>query len=250
MDNLYDRFDERARHFFAQLETGIDRTNPNKKELKRRFIAEVRRVLNLTSLDINELRQSFRIAHFAYRKILRRNGEAYIFHVIRSTLVLVWVCGEHRVFDIGCCHVLLQHDSYEETEDTWYAQTLIRSIVHLRLGNEVAQDVLHLTQTNGETDEEYLIGILTKAGWRALIAKIVERTDNVWTLDKNDPARSKRKLQDTARDFPKVFDRLIHLVQIEVGAGRLGKSWINVVQLLSGYLWYAVASKKHEFALT
>ena len=115
------------------------------------------------------------------------------------------------------------------------------------LGHKVAIDVSHLTQTKDESDEEYTIRFLTFGGWRVLLAKIVERTDNIWTLDKDDIERSRRKIHDTVTWFVKIQKRLEELIQGEVEAGRLSQDWITVVSFLIGYLWYAVREKKREF---
>ncbi len=249
-ESLYHGFDDRAHAFFKQLKASTNYAAPKRMALKRQFIAEVRRTLPLiSSSELNKLRQSFNIAFFAYHNVKRRDGEAYIFHVLRSTLVLIWAFGRFDVFDIRCCHVLFQHDSYEETDNTWYSQALIRSIVRLGLGSDVAIDVTHLTQEEGESDESYAIGLLTYAGWQALFAKIVERADNIWTLDKDDPERSKRKLCDTEEWFVKIENRLIELMTEEFKAGRLEESWLPVATFLIGYLWYAVAKKKREFGM-
>jgi hypothetical protein len=144
-------------------------------------------------------------------------------------------------------HVLFQHDTYEETEDTWYSQALIRSIVRFGLGSKVATDVTHLTQTKDESDEEYTLRLLSLGGWRAHLAKVVERTDNIWTLDKDDVERSRRKIRDTEKWFVKIEERLEELIQVEVKAGRLKEDWLRVVSFLTGYLWYAVAKKRREF---
>lgn len=250
-ESLYRGFDERAHAFFAQLRASTNRESPDRMVLKSQFIRETRRALpTLSSSNLNELRHSFNIAFFAYRKVKRRDGEAYIFHVLRGTLVLVWAFSRFSVFDLSCCHVLFQHDSYEETEDNWYSQVIIRSIVHLVLGRRVAVDVTHLTQEEAEADEAYAIRLLEEAGWRALLVKIVERTDNIWTLDEDDSERSKRKLHDTVTWFGKIAERLNELMTEEFEAGRLGEEWLKIASFLTGYLWYAVAEKKREFGIT
>jgi (p)ppGpp synthase/HD superfamily hydrolase len=247
-ESLYRGFDERAHAFFAQLKASTDRKSPNRMTLKRLFIAEVRRALPfLTESDFSALRRSFNIAFFAYYDVERRDGEAYIFHVVRSTLVLIWAFGRFKVFDLACCHVVFQHDSYEEANDTWFSQTLIRSIVRFRLGKEVATDVAHLTQEENESDTEYMVRLLTLAGWRSHLGKGVERTDNIWTLDKDDAERSKRKLRETREWFVRIEERLMEHIAAECEAGRLEQVWLEVARFLMGYLWYAVEIKEREF---
>lgn len=248
-ESLYDGFDKRAHDFFAQLEASTSRESPQRMVLKRQFIAEVRRVLHLESSNVNKLRQSFNIAFLAYRSVKRRDGEAYIFHVLRGTLVLIWAFSQFRVFDLQLCYVMFQHDSYEETEDTWYSQALIRSLVRLGHGHSAATDVGHLTQSEEESDAEYMLRLLSLGGWRPLLVKIVDRTDNIWTLDKDDIERSKRKLHDTQLEFVKVEKRVTELVKVEVEAKRLEKDWLEVTSFLVGYLWYAVEVKKRKFGI-
>jgi (p)ppGpp synthase/HD superfamily hydrolase len=249
-ESLYRGFDERARVFFEDLQTNVGRISPNRAVLKKRFTDEGRSVLHLGKRDVNELKKSFNVAFWAYRKVMRRDGEAYVFHPLRGALVMTWAQSMFGISDVTLIHIALLHDSYEETDTAWVSQAAIRSIVYLGQGSVVAQCVLHLTRTESESGEGYLFRLSTSKDWRALLAKVVDRIDNIWTLDAKDPERSWHKIRETETWFPRLEQVLKEILTEEQNAQRLNGKWFELVTFLFGYLRYAVAEKKREFGIS
>lgn len=248
-ESLYRGFDNRARTFFAQLGTDIDVSKPNRAILKKRFVDEVRRVLHPAPRDISGLRQCFNVAYWAYRKVRRRSGEAFVFHPLRSSLLVAWMESLYGVSDIELLYTTLLHDSYEEFGNAWFAQATIRSAVYFGPGTEVATDVHHLSKKEDETSESYFFRLLTCGKWRVLLVKLVDRIDNIWTLDKKDPARSARKIRETEAWFPRIIHETKGLVVAEFESNGRSQNWLELISFVEGYLWYAVGEKKHEFNL-
>jgi (p)ppGpp synthase/HD superfamily hydrolase len=154
------------------------------------------------------------------------------------------------VSDIPLLHVALLHDSYEETEDTWYLQLIIRIFVHFGPGRETSTDVLHLSKQENESSDAYFARIIASGRWRVLIAKLVDRIDNLWTLSKKEPERSRAKILETVKWFPKITEELKRLLDIEIESGTLSHEWLLLARFIDGYLWYAVRIKQKEFDLT
>lgn len=224
-ESLYRGFDERAQIFFTSLMTGIDPTSPPRALLKKRFIDEVKRVLTLSRDDTDRLRESFNLAFWAYRKTApRSSGEAYVFHVVRGALVIAWVLSKHQLTDLALIHSFLLHDSYEETEDTWYSQLLVRSAVRFGPGSDIATDVYFLTKEDNESDESYFLRLLSCRRWRVLMVKFVDRIDNLWTIDAVSPDRRTRKIRETEVWFPQLAHELTSLITQEFEAGKSLKS--------------------------
>ena len=246
-ESLYHGFDHRAHVFFEQLKQMVGRESPDKRLLRKLFVGEVRRALKLESREVNDLRASFNAAFRAHYKDTRRNGEAYILHVVRAAVIGAWIMELFGVKDVKSLYITLLHDSDEETRSKRYLQLFIRVLVRLGLGNSVATSVRHLTQNEDEDDDVYLLRLITEANWYDLFVKLIERGDNIWTLVETEPEKSKRKILDTEVSFPTVARRLEELVGVEVEEGRLSQDWLKVVTFTVGYLWYAVAKKKREF---
>jgi (p)ppGpp synthase/HD superfamily hydrolase len=243
-ESLYRGFDERAQSFFNALEGIIDITSPERPTLRKHLTDEVHRVLHLGKKDENELRKGFNIAFYAYRGIQRRSGEAYVFHVVRGVLIMTWALERHGVRDLGLLLTLFLHDAYEETDKQWYQQLLIRSLVNIRSGIRVGTGVHHLTRKEGESDEEYFLRLLACGDWRVILAKFVDRIDNLRTMGKESARRRNRKIEETEKWFHKLQGVLVDLLQKEFEAGRLEEEWLKVARFLIGYLWYTVAELK------
>jgi GTP pyrophosphokinase len=218
--------------------------------LKKRFVEEVRKSLHLGATHTSDLRKSFNVAFWAYRNVKRRSGEAYVFHPMRGALVMAWIMSEYKIFDVSLLHDALLHDSYEETEDTWYSQLLIRTAIHLGPGSDVATDVLYLTKDEDESTESYYFRLLTCGQWRVLMVKFVDRIDNLWTISVDPSEKRARKIRETEIWFPRLGIELTRLVEREFEAGRLEDAWLEAVSFIKGYLWYAVGEKRKEFGIT
>lgn len=257
--SLYRWFDDRANAFFVTLMTLVDRVNPDPKALWRIFIKEVTRCLPLTTHDVARLEKAFNFTFRAHRRTpLRESGEAYIFHLLRSSLVIAWaqqLCG---VYDLNTLIDDLLHDCVEESKSEYhsslhaFSKLLTRSRVRLNFGWQTAKDVYTLTKhkEKGETNEAYCARLAASEEWRPLVVKIGgDRTDNMWTIGSVSKDRRDAKIRETELWFPSLVARLEFLIEQEIAHKRLApaENWRKFVAFITGYLWYAVAEKKREF---
>ncbi len=254
-ESLYRGFDERAHVFFTALMQRIDPVQPNREMLRNIFVGEASRCLPIARRDATRLEKAF---NFTYRAHLhtphRDSGEAYIFHLVRSSLVIVWAQQQCHVYDLETLVDDLLHDCVEEAGQQFYSKLLTRSRVRLDFGWKTARDVYTLTKhkEHGETNEAYDSRLATCEEWRPLAVKIGgDRTDNMWTIGGVSQERRTRKIQETVQRFPPIIERLTFLVEQEIARKRLWppENWRTYVRFLTGYLWYAVAEKKREFSI-
>lgn len=252
-ESLYRGFDERAHVFFTTLMGRLDRTNPDQKALMRIFMSEVARCLPLPSRDTQRLEKAFNFTYRAHKSTpVRESGEAYIFHLVRSSLVIAWGQQHCGVYDLETIVDDLLHDCVEEAGKQFYSRLLTHSRVRLDFGWKTARDVYTLTKhkERGETNEEYNTRLATCDEWRPPAVKIGgDRTDNMWTIGGVSHERRTRKIRETEEWFPPIVDRLRFLVEREIAEKKLApaENWRTYVTFISGYLWYAVAMKKREF---
>jgi (p)ppGpp synthase/HD superfamily hydrolase len=258
-ESLYRGFDERAHVFFTALMERVDKVNPHRKTLWEIFSREVIRCLPLTKRDEQRLERAFNFTYRAHKNTpIRESGEAYIFHLVRSSLVIVWAQQECKVFDLEMIIVDLLHDSVEEAKSAYhsslerYSRLLEHSRVRLNFGWRTARDVYTLTKhkESGETSDMYCERLTISEEWRPLAVKVGgDRTDNMWTIDAVSPERRANKIRETKRWFPRIIERLNFLVEREIAHGRLAptENWRNFVKFIAGYLWYAVGKKDPTF---
>jgi GTP diphosphokinase / guanosine-3',5'-bis(diphosphate) 3'-diphosphatase len=243
-ESLYRGFDERTQSFFKELEAVVDKKTPQRAILRKYLTDEVRRELHLGKKDVNEIRKAFNTAFYAYHGILRRSGEAYIFHAVRCVLIATWILAMCGIYDRRLLLILFLHDTYEETGASWYSQLFVRMLVHLGSGFDVGTYVGHLSKKEGESDENYFKRLLVCGLWLVIMSKFVDRIDNVRTLDGTNPQRDGRKIAETEQWFPQLEEVLEKLITKDVEAGRLEEGWLKAATFLSGYLQYKTAEMK------
>ncbi len=258
-ESLYRGFDERAHLFFTVLMELVDHMNPDRKTLWDIFSKEVARCLPLTTRDMTRLERAFNFTYRAHRSTpIRDSGEAYIFHLIRSSLILVWAQQESGVYDLEMIIVDLLHDSVEEAKNAYhsslerYSRLLEHSRVRMNFGWQTARDVYTLTKhkEQGETSDLYCERLTISDEWRPLAVKAGgDRTDNMWTIGAVTPERRRNKIRETELWFPSIVERLTFLVEREIAHKGLApaENWRNFVKFITQYLWYAVAEKRQEF---
>lgn len=253
-ESLYHGFDERAHKFFKQLEQRVGRKDPHQHILRKQFLREIKRNLPLSPRDEIRLAKVFDFSFVSHRDTKPRDsGEAYIFHLVRASLVMTWVQSHCGVYDLEVIVNVLLHDCFEEDWETVMSRFLIRSRVAVRFGLNTASDVYALTKhkERGETNEAYCVRLAACLVWRVLAGKLVDRIDNMWTIGGVSPERRTKKILETEQWFLFICKRLIDLVDTEVDTGKLTPplAWKAFAKFLVGYLWYAVDAKRIEFKL-
>ncbi len=253
-ESLYRGFDERAHKFFTHLTRVVDTKHPSRVILRRHFMREVRRRLPLSTRDEIRLAKVFDFSfteHDATKP--RDSGEAYIFHLVRASLVMVWMQDLFKVYDLEVIVDVLLHDCFEEDWETAMSRLLIRSRVAVRFGLETASDVYALTKhkERGETNEEYCGRLGTTTKWRVIASKLVDRIDNMWTIDAVSEDRRFRKILETEMWFQFICQKLRGLIEDETRRKRLKPydRWQKFGEFLITYLWYAVDTKRRKYHL-
>ncbi len=245
----YGGFYKRAHNFFSQLFKKVDLQNPSQRVLRQHFITEVKKHLPLSASDEQRLKKAFNFSFKEHRLTQKRDsGEAYIFHPIRCTLVIVWAQALYGVYDLEVILDMLLHDCFEEAVGGIKVQLIVRSKVEMYFGHERAFDTLCLTKQKErcETNTMNFERILRCGLWRVPFAKVVDRTDNVFTIGAVSSDRRERKLAETEHWFGAIGDKLHDLLEKETDSGRLKppRAWINLAEFLIGYLQYAVKEER------
>jgi len=261
-ESLYRGFDDRAHLFFEAIMKRVDHRKPDRKVLSAIFCTEIERCLPLSRRDSGRLEKAFNFTYRAHLHTpLRESGEAYIFHLVRSSLVIAWAQSLCRVYDLNTLIDDLLHDCVEESKSEYhsslhgFSKLLTRSRVSLHFGWDTAKDVYTLTKhkEHGETSEAYCARLAISEEWRPLVVKIGgDRTDNMWTIGSVTPAQREGKIKETEIWFPQMISRLEILIDQEILHKRLtpAYNWRQFLTFITEYLWYAVADKKREFNLT
>jgi (p)ppGpp synthase/HD superfamily hydrolase len=252
--SLYRGFDNRAHKFFKQLQSEVDQKDPDKDVLRRLVLRETKRCLPLNARDEIRLGKVFNFSFDEHKSTeLRDSGEAYIFHLVRAMLIMVWAQQLFKVYDLEVIVDIILHDCFEEDWATVMSRFLIQSRVAVKFGLETASDVYSLTKhkERGETNEAYCLRVATSTAWRVVAGKIIDRTDNMWTIGAVSPERRRRKILETEQWFQFICKRLFELIDTETERGKLSPSeaWRGFAKFIVGYLWFAVDEKRCEYKI-
>lgn len=262
-------FDYLATRIFNKLMKGIDHKHPDREALWKVLVREARSLPGFArneyvraerrknplfdpdglKTDESHLREVFDFSYDKHRHTRpRARGEAYFFHIVRGAIVVVRVQAKFGLHDLATVIDIILHDALEEAEESGHVYHDVLSEMKTVVGDERTFEVLCLSKRPGELAESYFNRLL-KAAWRVLIAKIVDRIDNIWTIEAMPDAKRKKKIRETEEWFGKIYVTLTHLLEREVDAGRESRGWLELARFLNGYLWYAVKDKKKVLGL-
>lgn len=189
-----------------------------------------------------DIEWAYQICKSAHRNQFREGGEQYRYHPCRVALINL-----DELYSTNHCVIIgsLLHDTAEDSaiwgtyRDRTYPEWrwIIEERITRAFGSGVAEIVLNVSKPiiDGETitsksemEEIYLENLL-KSSAEAKLVKMVDRLDNLRTLQSVPRERRIRKIDETVRDYFPIFERirliypqeteyLIEEMQVAIGA--------------------------------
>ncbi len=230
---------------------GTNPVKPNQKIL-RSALKEALKDLPLKRTHLRFIVRSFDISFVGHENAPERGtGEAYIFHPLRAAIACAEAMVNLSICDWKLIAEILLHDCFEDAEAGMKSPLLLKSSVLFWLGVEVTFDVLCLTKDKEKGEDHYWVKqLLHSERWRPLAGKFSDRIDNQETLSGLSSEKQQVKILETELRFPPLYERLCHLIQHEVDAGRLERGWLQFPPALNWKLLSATKkAKKHLVSL-
>lgn len=199
-----------------------------------------------------KLHRAFNISYFGHMYTpLRQSGEAYIFHIVRASIRMMWRQEQLGINNLQALLYEVTHDCLEEAERSRRNRRLLESKITRQLDAKTTYGTLTLTKhkERGETNEEYFRRILKTEIWEVLWAKFEDRLDNIVTIHSMEKAKAITKIAETEYWFPQLKDRLKHLIEIEIKAGRLERSYRSLPNHLYQHLVTELRRQKQHLKL-
>lgn len=145
-----------------------------------------------TPTETLQINQAFLYANTAHYGQLRDDGSPYIYHPVRMVYILL---DEFNIYDAELIITLLLHDVKENSKFMF-----INATVALWFGLKNEHNMNKLSKTD-KNKEIYISGIAESGDWRIILAKLIDRLDNMQTLEK-----SKKPFQDKqAKETRSIF---------------------------------------------
>ncbi len=218
---------------------GLDPYRPSRDEMLKRLLAAFE-PLHMTRQERRLLAATFTTQFQVHSAVTpRASGESYVYHpwrvAIRSALHERWL----GVKDMLVGNLSLSHDFVEGTYELYgIAHGSITELACLH-GTEFVHHTMTLTKHKwvNQSNEEYFTVLLLTKCWQLLMAKGEDRLDNVITLSHMEVSKQWKKIAETSRWFPAIFNRMQTLIDEEVSLGKLDARWSAMPKMLSSILF-------------
>lgn len=202
---------------------------PNKAE----FLEELSLNPKVTEKDKAELSiiYDFSLKHHLHAP-KRATGEHYFWHIFRAVISLLYTYRLLGIWNVEVVKILLLHDTVEDAKESGLDPALVHKKIIRRFGNRTAYGTMAITKQGSDHSKDVLKRLVLLFYWYSLLAKCFDRNDNLLTLYGMKITAQLKKLAETEKYFPSIFNRLEAEIQIAVEFGRLEENWLKLVPML------------------
>lgn len=199
---------------------------------KTKFIGELRKTLATAEEKI------FLLAIYVFSLIHhlsappRATGEHYFWHIYRAVMRLLEDFQLLGIWNMRIVAILLLHDVIEDAKKAGFDPALLLKKVTRLFGNEIAFGTMAITKQGRDHSHNVLGRLIYFFYWLSLIAKIYDRNDNLSTLHGMEIEDQYRKLAETEKYFPSIFNRVEAEIKIAVKYRSFDKNWLKLVPML------------------
>lgn len=169
---------------------------------------------HFTPTETLQINQAFLYANTAHYGQLRNDGSPYIYHPVRMVYILLDV---FHIYDAELIITLLLHD----VREVWKFM-FINATVTLWFGLKNERNMSMLTKTL-ENKKKYAKNIEMSGDWKVVLAKLIDRLDNMQTLEGLAPDFQKKQALETREIFIPLCSTLAKIIP---------KKYTNVAAIL------------------
>lgn len=159
-----------------------------------------------TPTETLKINQAFLYANTAHYGQIRNDGSPYIYHPVRMVYTLLDV---FHIYDAELIITLLLHD----VREVWKFM-FINATVTLWFGLKNERNMNTLTKTL-ENKKKYAKNIEISGDWKIILAKLIDRLDNMQTLEGLDPEFQKKQAMETREIFIPLCSTLAKVIPEE-----------------------------------
>lgn len=200
---------------------------------KAKFEEELRKNPKATKADIAEILDVYDFSVIHHMPAPRRaTGEHYFWHIFRGAMNLLFVFQMLIIWDVKTIKIFLLHDVIEDARKAGFDPELVLQKVIIRFGNEIAFGAMAMTKQGNDHARDVLARLTMFFYWRSLLAKIFDRDDNLSTLYGMEIKSQRKKLAETKKYFPAIFNRLEAELKIAVEYRNFDNNWLRLVPIL------------------
>ncbi len=234
-----------------QLMRGLNPLEPDPVMMWQTLDRELR-FLRPTQAEREKVHTAFSMAFEHHKDApLRDEKRAYIFHGWRATIRQIWLQYRLGLKDIRILIAILLHDTREDAKKVGRKPEDVDAEILEKFGEESVSDVQYLGKmTEDETDDEFIIRLLSAGDWRVITARISEQTDNFETIRFRPPAKQKAKIRDTERKWQHLlFTILKTVIEREIANGTLTPPYASLPDVLERILRRAIKKEKRRLKM-
>ncbi len=224
----------------------IDLLDPDPDKLRTILMRE-QATLNSSHRSELLVEIAFDLAYWGHEDAPHRaSGEAYIFHLVRSGIKWIWCQRELDIRDDRVTQGVIVHDTTEDAKKAGLPPELVHTNITALLGVGVASDVYYNTKQKheGENGNRFFRRLLTTEDWHPIVIRLIERSDNIETLESMPIDKQLRKIKETKRWREPLVERLNHLLKKQVKEGVLEPKWLRLPGYLDTYLINAIKTEE------
>ncbi len=170
--------------------------------------------------------------HHHLKAPARATGEHYFWHIYRASTSMLNDFILLGIFDLRMLLIEILHDVIEDARKAGFDPELVYRNVVRKFSAEIAYGTMAITKRDGEHSHDALKRLITEHYWRSHGAKAYDREDNLTTLHGMTLESQERKLAETEKYFPAIFNRLEAEIRIRVECGALPKEWLRLTPIL------------------
>lgn len=200
---------------------------------KARFMEELSSNEKVTEADkiiLNIVYEFSLLHHLNAPK--RATGEHYFWHIYRAVMRLLDVFLLLDIWDVKVVIILLLHDTIEDARKAGFDPALVLTEIIHRFDAEIAFGTMAITKKEKEHSKDVLRKLILLFYWRSHVAKSFDREDNLSTLHGMQINSQLKKLAETEKYFPSIFNRLESELIIAVTYRKYDKNWLRLVPWL------------------
>ncbi len=200
---------------------------------KARFMEELgnnRKVKEEDKIILNTVYEFSLLHHLNAPK--RATGEHYFWHIYRAVMRMLDVFELLGIWDVRVVIILLLHDTIEDARDAGFDPALVLTEIARKFDDETAFGTMAITKKEKEHSKDVLKKLILLFYWRSHAAKAFDREDNLSTLHGMEIPSQLKKLAETEKYFPAIFNRLEAELTIAVKYRGYDKNWLNLTPLL------------------
>lgn len=229
---------------------GINLKEPAERALRRILLA-AHQPFGLQKAEKHRLNNALSLAFAVHQGVIRNEDVAYVIHCVRMAFRALEMKKRHKIFSLDLILIALTHDTIEDSAKS--PVSYIELFRRLRaLQGDVLEGVGVISRMDIETVDMYFERMFQSTIVMALIAKILDRIDNLQTLFgiKGDLERQKRKVLETEKWFTALLSRIELLVWGMIQVGTLERGWYDLVAELRTELQSVIATEKIRLGMT